>query len=63
MAEKIVDITRAREQKKHELKEQKLESLKDRFSKAMGMNEKPKNKLSAWRRKKKPKSKPTPEGW
>ena len=62
MAEKIVDITRAREQKKHEQKEEKLESLKERFSRAMGMDEKPKKKLSAWRRKKQ-KSKPKPDGW
>ncbi len=62
MAEKIVDITQARELKKHNRKEEKLESLKERFSKAMGMDEKPKKKLSAWRRKK-PKSKPRPDGW
>ena len=61
MAEKIVDISRAREQKEHEKKEEKLELLKDRFSKAMGMNDKPKKKLGVWKRKKK--SKPNPEGW
>ncbi len=62
MVQKVVDISQAREQKQHEKKEQKLEDLKDRFNRAMGMEEKPKNKLSAWRRRKK-KSKPEPDGW
>ncbi|MCW9050809.1 MAG: tRNA (uracil-5-)-methyltransferase [Motiliproteus sp.] len=63
MADKIVDMAEAREQKRHEQKAEKLEDIRDRFSKAMGMKEKPKNRLAAWKRKKKKDSKPKPDGW
>ncbi len=60
MADKIVNITEAREQKKHERKEEKLDDIKQRFSKAMGMEDKPKKRFG-WGKKKK--AKPKPEGW
>ncbi len=60
MAEKIVDFKRAQEEKQHQVKEEKMASIKDRFARAMGMQDKPKKKKSGI---KKTKKKPGSDGW
>ncbi len=60
MAEKIVDFKRAQEEKNHQIKEEKVASIKDRFARAMGMQDKSKKKKSG---QKKSKKKPGGDGW
>ncbi len=65
---KVVDISQNRHRKEHERKDQKVDSLRDRFSKALGLDEKPVKKGGLWklkqRKKNKQKSdKPEPSGW
>ena len=60
MASKVVDLSRARTDKENELKEQKLDSIKERFARAMGMDEKGR---AAKRRALKKKRKDKPRGW
>mgnify|MGYP003624555072 CR=1 FL=1 len=68
-SDKVVDLSRARHKKDHERKEKKLDQLRDRFSKALGLEKKPlatitKGGLWKFKQKKKRKSdKPDPEGW
>ena len=68
-SDKVVDFSQARHKKDHERKEKKVEQLRDRFSKALGL-EKPSGKAIAkgglwkFKQKKKRKSdKPETEGW
>ncbi len=42
MNDKVVDFGRAREDKKHDIKEMKLKKMRKRFSSALGVAEKPK---------------------
>jgi len=60
MASKVVDLSKARSEKEHELKEQKVDTIKERFARAMGMDEKGR---AAKRRAQKKKSKEKPRGW
>ena len=62
----IVDLGSARHRKDHERKEQKVEQMRDRFSKALGLESKPVKKGGLWKlkQKKKDKNKPKgPSGW
>lgn len=64
--DKVVQLGDARHRKSHERKEQKLDQLRDRFTKALGMEEKPVKKGALWRLKQKKKNKPDkpgPKGW
>jgi hypothetical protein len=63
MADNIVDLSRAREDREHERKEQKLDSLKKRFSKALGTEEKPKKSRLKKNRKKAKSDKGRTDGW
>lgn len=42
MGDNVVDFSRARKEKKHDIKEQKLKKMRKRFSGALGLAEKPK---------------------
>jgi hypothetical protein len=60
MTSKVVDFSKARAEKEHEQKEQKVDSIKERFARAMGMDEKGR---AAKRRAQKKKGKDKPRGW
>ena len=62
----VVDLGAARHRKDHERKEKKIDQLRDRFTKALGLEKKRVVKGGLWKLKQKKKSKadkPEPEGW
>ncbi|MEH6650239.1 MAG: hypothetical protein V7707_09470 [Motiliproteus sp.] len=65
-SKKVVDISQGRHRKEHERKDQKVESLRDRFTKALNLDDKPTKKGGLWKLKQKKKrksDKPEPTGW
>ncbi|MEH6823186.1 MAG: hypothetical protein V7629_04645 [Motiliproteus sp.] len=65
-SDKVVDLSAARHRKDHERKEEKVSQLRDRFSKALGLEKKTLVKGGLWKFKQKKKRKtdtPEPEGW
>ncbi len=53
---KVVDLSTARNEKNLQRKEQQVEAIRARFSRALGIDEKPTAKLKkAWRKNKKSK--------
>lgn len=63
---KVVDISQSRHRKEHERKDQQVESMRDRFSKALDLGDKPTKKGGLWKfkqKKKRKSDKPEPSGW
>lgn len=66
MSDKVVDFGQARHKKDHERKEKRVEQMQERFSKALGMEQKKPVKGALWKLKQKKKNKPKnndPQGW
>ncbi|WP_210397781.1 tRNA (uracil-5-)-methyltransferase [Motiliproteus sediminis] len=61
MTSKVVDLSRARSDKEHERKEKKVDSIKERFARAMGMEER--DRAARRRAEKKRNKKDKPRGW
>lgn len=69
---KVVDIAQTRHRKEHERKDKQVDSLRARFSQALGLDDKPTKKGGLWKLKQKKKNKnknkrqadkPEPTGW
>lgn len=66
MSDNVVDFGQARHKKNHARKEKRVEEMQQRFSKALGIDEKKPVKGALWKLKQKKKNKPNkndPQGW
>ena len=65
---KVVDISQTRHRKEHERKDEQVDSIRARFSQALGLDDKPVKKGGLWKlkqkkNKKRKSDKSEPTGW